>query len=186
MFVCLFVHVYVYLLNELPVLVKFLEISVPVLLSVSLSLSLANHRIVIFYVVVDALQKLVEKQNQLIKNTRKRDRYTHIHYKKMASNVTDDLWRDCVTWLTRCKVIPADHKANWPDSEIRVLALTLRDGVILCNLLNSIDPNALDMKDFNRKPQMAQVCIHNSLTHMVVVFGVSFLHGLLKFPFFFK
>lgn len=75
----------------------------------------------------------------------------------MATNVSDDLWRECTAWLTRCKAIPADHKANWADSEIRVLALTLRDGVILCNLLNSIDPNALDMKDFNRKPQMAQV-----------------------------
>ncbi|XP_055301018.1 protein vav isoform X2 [Sitodiplosis mosellana] len=80
----------------------------------------------------------------------------------MASNVSDDLWRECVAWLTKCKAIPADHKANWPDSEIRVLALTLRDGVILCNLLNSIDPNALDMKDFNRKPQMAQfLCCQN-------------------------
>lgn len=75
----------------------------------------------------------------------------------MATNVSDDLWRECTAWLTKCKAIPADHKANWPDSEIRVLALTLRDGVILCNLLNSIDSNALDMKDFNRKPQMAQV-----------------------------
>lgn len=77
----------------------------------------------------------------------------------MATNVSDDLWHECTEWLVGCKAIPADHKANWPDSEIRVLALTLRDGVILCNLLNSIDPNALDMKDFNRKPQMAQVCI---------------------------
>lgn len=76
----------------------------------------------------------------------------------MATNVSDDLWRECVAWLTTCKAIPVDHKANWPDAEIRVLALTLRDGVILCNLLNTIDPNALDMKDFNRKPQMAQVC----------------------------
>lgn len=75
----------------------------------------------------------------------------------MATNVSDDLWHECTEWLVGCKAIPADHKANWPDSEIRVLALTLRDGVILCNLLNSIDPNALDMKDFNRKPQMAQV-----------------------------
>ncbi|XP_031638743.1 protein vav-like [Contarinia nasturtii] len=80
----------------------------------------------------------------------------------MASNLSDDLWRECVDWLTRCKAIPSDHKANWKDSEIRVLALTLRDGVILCNLLNSIDPNALDMKDFNRKPQMAQfLCCQN-------------------------
>lgn len=84
-----------------------------------------------------------------------------INATNMASNVSDDLWRECVAWLTRCKALPVDHKANWPDSEIHVLALTLRDGVILCNLLNSIDPNALDMKDFNRKPQMAQVCSMN-------------------------
>lgn len=74
--------------------------------------------------------------------------------------MADDLWRECAAWLTRCSVIPPDHKANGPDSEIRVLALTLRDGVLLCNLLNFIDANALDMKDFNRKPQMAQVCEH--------------------------
>lgn len=74
-------------------------------------------------------------------------------------SLADDLWRECASWLTRCKVIPADHKANLPESEIRVLALTLRDGVLLCNLLNFIDPNALDMKDFNRKPQMAQVSV---------------------------
>lgn len=79
----------------------------------------------------------------------------------MASNVSDDLWRECAAWLTRCKAIPVDHKANMPEAEIRVLALTLRDGVILCNLLNTIDPNALDMKDFNRKPQMAQVCLES-------------------------
>lgn len=77
----------------------------------------------------------------------------------MASNVSDDLWRECAAWLTRCKAISPDHKANLPDSEIRVLALTLRDGVILCNLLHSIDANALDLKDLNRKPQMAQVSV---------------------------
>lgn len=90
----------------------------------------------------------------------------------MASNVSDDLWRECAAWLTRCKAIPVDHKANMPEAEIRVLALTLRDGVILCNLLNTIDPNALDMKDFNRKPQMAQVCLESifSPIHFVYIF----------------
>lgn len=78
---------------------------------------------------------------------------------KLIMSLGDDLWRECASWLTRCKVIPSDHKANLPESEIRVLALTLRDGVLLCNLLNFIDPNALDMKDFNRKPQMAQVSV---------------------------
>lgn len=76
--------------------------------------------------------------------------------------MANDLWRECAAWLTRCNVIPPDHKVNSPESEIRLLALTLRDGVLLCNLLNIIDPNALDMKDFNRKPQMAQfLCCQN-------------------------
>lgn len=71
--------------------------------------------------------------------------------------MAENLWRDCVQWLIHCKVIPPDHKAQWPDSEIKILAITLRDGVILCNLLNFLDPTCLDM-DFHRKPQMAQVC----------------------------
>ena len=71
--------------------------------------------------------------------------------------MADDLWRECASWLTRCKIIPPDHKANWRDSEIKVLALTLRDGVLLCNLLLFLDQKSMDMKDFNRKPQMAQV-----------------------------
>lgn len=36
----------------------------------------------------------------------------------MATN--EDLWRLCTDWLTRCKVIPLDHKANAGDSEIKV------------------------------------------------------------------
>ncbi|XP_049311757.1 protein vav isoform X1 [Bactrocera dorsalis] len=74
----------------------------------------------------------------------------------------NDLWRECVAWLTRCKIIPPDHKANWADSEIRVLALTLRDGVLLCNLVIYLDANSMDPRDFNRKPQMAQfLCCKN-------------------------
>lgn len=54
-------------------------------------------------------------------------------------------------------MIPIEHKANANESEIRVLALTLRDGVLLCNLINFLDAKA--GLDFNRKPQMAQVCV---------------------------
>ena len=46
---------------------------------------------------------------------------------------------------------------SYLDSEVRVLAMTLRDGVLLCNLLLFLDSKSLEMKDFNRKPQMAQV-----------------------------
>ncbi|XP_055613942.1 protein vav isoform X2 [Uranotaenia lowii] len=76
--------------------------------------------------------------------------------------LVDDLWRECAAWLTRCKIIPPDHKANQPDSEIKTLAAILRDGVLLCNLLNFLDPSTFEMRDFNRKPQMAHfLCIQN-------------------------
>lgn len=83
--------------------------------------------------------------------------FIKIVYPKMA--MSNDLWRECVSWLTRCKIIPLDHKATRSDSEIRVLALTLRDGVILCNLLIFLDETCMDSRDFSRKPQMAQVSI---------------------------
>lgn len=70
---------------------------------------------------------------------------------------TSDVWRDCAGWLTQCGVLRPDHKANWPDASVSDLAYTLRDGVLLCNLLNTIEKGCLDLKDVNQKPQMAQV-----------------------------
>ncbi|XP_017852523.1 protein vav isoform X2 [Drosophila busckii] len=79
-----------------------------------------------------------------------------------SSSVNADLWRECVAWLIRCKVIPADHKAAQSDAEIRILAMTLRDGVLLCNLVIQLDPSSMDAREFNRKPQMAQfLCCKN-------------------------
>lgn len=74
-----------------------------------------------------------------------------------ASGGGNDLWHECVAWLTRCQIIPPDHVANSPTAEIRVLALTLRDGVLLCNLVLYLDPTCMDPSDFTRRPQMAQV-----------------------------
>uniref|UniRef100_A0AAG5DBW2 Protein vav n=1 Tax=Anopheles atroparvus TaxID=41427 RepID=A0AAG5DBW2_ANOAO len=80
----------------------------------------------------------------------------------ISNNATDDLWRECAAWLTRCNIIPTDHRANHSDSDIKVLATILRDGVLLCNLANFFDPSSFDRKDFNRKPQMAHfLCIQN-------------------------
>ncbi|XP_046398049.1 protein vav isoform X2 [Ischnura elegans] len=73
-----------------------------------------------------------------------------------------ELWRDCATWLTKCEVLRQDHKANWPEATVIDLAYTLRDGVLLCNLLNMLDPGCIDMKEVNQKPQMAQfLCLRN-------------------------
>lgn len=71
--------------------------------------------------------------------------------------MANDLWRECSSWLTRCGVLRPDHKANWQEATLSDLAYTLRDGVLLCNLLNTLEPGCFDMKDVNQKPQMAQV-----------------------------
>lgn len=75
---------------------------------------------------------------------------------------SEELWRECASWLTRCDVLRNDHKANWPNASIVDLAYILRDGVLLCNLLNTLDPGCIDDKDVNQKPQMAQfLCLRN-------------------------
>jgi len=68
-------------------------------------------------------------------------------------------WHECASWLTRCGALRADHKANWPQATAFDLAYTLRDGVLLCNLLNIVDPGCIDMKDVNQKPQYKSVLI---------------------------
>lgn len=73
------------------------------------------------------------------------------------NSTNSDLWRECVDWLTRCQIIQPDHMANSPTSEIRVLALTLRDGVLLCNLVMHLDPTCMDPSEMTKRPQMAQV-----------------------------
>ncbi|XP_076259235.1 protein vav-like isoform X2 [Rhynchophorus ferrugineus] len=78
------------------------------------------------------------------------------------SEINDELWRECASWLTKWEMLRHDHKANWPDSKIVDLASILRDGVLLCKLVNKIDPGCIDMKDVNLKPTMAQfLCLRN-------------------------
>lgn len=77
---------------------------------------------------------------------------------KMAAG-GEELWRECASWLTRCGLLRPDHKANWDTSTIHDLAYILRDGVLLCNLLNVLHPGCIDMKDVNQRPQMAQVSL---------------------------
>ncbi|XP_073830138.1 vav guanine nucleotide exchange factor isoform X2 [Musca autumnalis] len=75
------------------------------------------------------------------------------------NSTNSDLWKECVLWLQRCKVIPPDHVAT---EEIRSLALTLRDGVMLCNLVIFLDPKCLDPSEMTKRPQMAQfLCCKN-------------------------
>jgi guanine nucleotide exchange factor VAV len=74
-------------------------------------------------------------------------------------DTTDELWKECARWLTRWGMLREDHRANLPEACIADLANILRDGVLLCKLLNKVDPGCIDMKDVNLKPTMAQVSV---------------------------
>ncbi|CAK8674387.1 unnamed protein product [Clavelina lepadiformis] len=76
-----------------------------------------------------------------------------------------ELWRDCVHWLGETGVLPRDHKTTYRDAQVFDLAQTLRDGVVLCNLLNAINPGAVDFGHVNTRPQMLKfLCIQNLRT----------------------
>ncbi|XP_044262006.1 protein vav isoform X2 [Tribolium madens] len=92
-------------------------------------------------------------------------------------DTSDELWKECAKWLTRWGMLRTDHRANWPDACIADLANILRDGVLLCKLLNKISPGCIDMKNVNLKPAMAQfLSLHNIelfLKTCVISFGLK-------------
>lgn len=67
------------------------------------------------------------------------------------------LWKECADWLVKCKVLPSDHRVRWSSAQVIDLANTLRDGVLLCHLLNNLMPGCVDLKEISLRPQMSQV-----------------------------
>lgn len=65
-------------------------------------------------------------------------------------------WRDCVKWLVSCGLVPPDHEMTKESAEPVTLATYLRDGVVICQLLNTINPGCIDMKEVNLRPQLSQ------------------------------
>jgi len=59
-------------------------------------------------------------------------------------------------------VLPSNHRITWPDATVQDLAYALRDGVLLCHLLHTIDPASVDMRLVNQRPSLAQfLCLKN-------------------------
>ncbi|MBN3290502.1 VAV3 factor, partial [Polypterus senegalus] len=65
-------------------------------------------------------------------------------------------WRQCAQWLINCRVLPPNHRVTWESAQVFDLAQTLRDGVLLCQLLNNLRPQSINLKEINLRPQMSQ------------------------------
>ncbi|XP_068778751.1 proto-oncogene vav [Struthio camelus] len=78
-----------------------------------------------------------------------------------------ETWRQCVCWLVAARVLPPGHRANSPGGRVSDLAQALRDGVLLCHLLNTLLPHAVHPRDINPRPQMSQfLCLKNIRTFL--------------------
>ncbi|XP_056277299.1 guanine nucleotide exchange factor VAV3-like isoform X2 [Pseudoliparis swirei] len=82
-------------------------------------------------------------------------------------------WRHCAMWLISCNVLPANHRVTADTAQVFDLAQTLRDGVLLCQLLNNLRPHTINLKEINLRPQMSQfLCLKNIRTFLTSCFEV--------------
>ncbi|XP_053293131.1 guanine nucleotide exchange factor VAV3 isoform X1 [Pleuronectes platessa] len=88
-----------------------------------------------------------------------------------------ELWRQCAVWLIGCNVLPVNHRVTADTAQVFDLAQILRDGVLLCQLLNNLRPLTINLKEINLRPQMSQfLCLKNIrtfLTSCCDVFGMK-------------
>ncbi|XP_056442437.1 proto-oncogene vav-like [Gadus chalcogrammus] len=78
-----------------------------------------------------------------------------------------EMWRQCATWLVECRVLPESHRATWEGAQVCELAQALRDGVLLCQLLNNLLPHSVNLKEINLRPLMSQfLCLKNIRTFL--------------------
>ncbi|XP_054859544.1 proto-oncogene vav [Eublepharis macularius] len=78
-----------------------------------------------------------------------------------------ELWKQCAHWLIQCRVLPSNHRVTWEGAQVCDLAQALRDGVLLCQLLNNLLPHAVNLREINLRPQMSQfLCLKNIRTFL--------------------
>ncbi|XP_066293500.1 guanine nucleotide exchange factor VAV2-like isoform X3 [Branchiostoma lanceolatum] len=86
-------------------------------------------------------------------------------------------WRQCVQWLIECGVLAPTHRATWPEAQVFDLAQTLRDGVLLCQLLNNLKPGSVDLRQINLRPQMSQFLCQKNINTFLGACRTVFLMG---------
>ncbi|CDW52568.1 protein vav 1 [Trichuris trichiura] len=69
---------------------------------------------------------------------------------------TNDFWKQCAQWMVRCGVLDRNHRVMSPRAELLDFAQALRDGVLLCQLVNRLNRDSIDMNEVNLRPQLSQ------------------------------
>ncbi|OUC42574.1 RhoGEF domain protein [Trichinella nativa] len=73
-----------------------------------------------------------------------------------------ELWRQCAAWFSRCGVLDENRRALYPKATLLDFAQALRDGVLLCQLVNRLHKDSIDMNVVNLRPQLSQfLCSKN-------------------------
>ncbi|ESN95844.1 hypothetical protein HELRODRAFT_193493, partial [Helobdella robusta] len=76
--------------------------------------------------------------------------------------MSENNWKRCLEWIMRCDILESDHKLSKSNVELVDFAQALRDGVIICQLLNTLVPGVLEQREFSQRPQMSQfLCSKN-------------------------
>lgn len=71
-----------------------------------------------------------------------------------------DDWKKAAQWLLQLGVVMPDHRIMSTSADTIDLLMNLRDGVLLCQLLNHLHPRAVNLLEINYsqgRTQMSQV-----------------------------
>ena len=86
-------------------------------------------------------------------------------FAKFYCKMAGQSWRLCAKWLIEVGALPqtAQGRVNGPDAQILDLANLLRDGVVLCQLLNFLRPLAVDLRLVSLRSQMSLVSLEKNV-----------------------
>ena len=71
--------------------------------------------------------------------------------------MSDIDWKKCLDWIKRLNFLDADEPLLRNNLKIHDFAQCLRDGVVLCRLLNALAAGIVDLREFSQRPQMSEV-----------------------------